>query len=171
MYHRMSTITINLPPLRERRDDIPHLIGEFLLQSNRQRGCAVPSISPEALNLCLTYGWPGNIQELKEAIDKAVIICRNRPIQREHLPVQVQGTEQQHQWPIVLYENMNLYTVEKVLIERALSQCQTKKEAAAMLGISLKTLYNKLNRYRLYERSITDSGVGSIVRGEKAEKE
>jgi DNA-binding NtrC family response regulator len=162
-YRRMSTITINLPPLRERREDIPHLIEEFLLQSSHRSGRAVLTISAEALNLCLKYAWPGNIQELKDAIEGAVMICRDGLIQNEHLPVQVQCTQHQHQWPIVLQEDLNLYTVEKVLIKRALNQCRTKKEAAAMLGISTKTLYNKLNRYRLYERSTGESDASSNV--------
>jgi DNA-binding NtrC family response regulator len=100
IYHRMSTIMINLPPLRERREDIPHLIEEFLLQYSHQRSGAVPSISPEALKLCLKYDWPGNIQELKDAIEGAVMICGDGLIQKEHLPVQVQGTPQQHQWNV-----------------------------------------------------------------------
>jgi DNA-binding NtrC family response regulator len=98
--HRMSTIMINLPPLRERREDIPHLIEEFLLQYSHQRGGAVLSINPEALKLCLEYDWPGNIQELKDAIEGAVMICGDGLIQKEHLPVPVQGTEQQHQWDV-----------------------------------------------------------------------
>jgi DNA-binding NtrC family response regulator len=162
-YHRMSTITINLPPLRERREDIPHLIEEFLLQSSHRSGRAVLTINTEALNLCLKYAWPGNIQELKDAIEGAVMICRDGPIQKEHLPVQMQCTQHQHQWPIVLQENMNLNTVEKALVKRAVGQCRTKKEAAAMLGISTKTLYNKLNRYKLYERSNGESDASSNV--------
>jgi DNA-binding NtrC family response regulator len=102
IHHRMSTIMINLPPLRERREDIPDLIEEFLLQSCQQLGRAVPNVSPEALNLCLKYTWPGNIQELKEAIEEAVTICLDGPIQREHLPAHVQGTDHQHEWPVGL---------------------------------------------------------------------
>jgi DNA-binding NtrC family response regulator len=100
MYHRMSTVMINLPPLRERREDIPRLIEDLLFHCNHQHNRAVPIISSEALNLCLRYTWPGNIQELKDAIEGAVMICRNGPIQKEHLPVQVQGSEHQHQWPL-----------------------------------------------------------------------
>jgi DNA-binding NtrC family response regulator len=102
IHHLISTIMINLPPLRERREDIPKFIEEFLLQSSHQLGRAVPSISPEALNLCLSYTWPGNIQELKDAIQGAVMVCLDGPIQKEHLPVRVQGAEHQHEWPIGL---------------------------------------------------------------------
>jgi DNA-binding NtrC family response regulator len=100
IHHRMSTIMINLPPLRERREDIPELIEEFLLESSHQVGRRVPSMSPEALNLCLKYTWPGNIQELKDAIEEAVTICLDGPIRKEHLPATVQGTEHQHEWPV-----------------------------------------------------------------------
>jgi DNA-binding NtrC family response regulator len=100
VHHRMSTIMMNLPPLRERREDIPELIEEFLLESSHQLGRPVPSMSPEALSLCLKYTWPGNIQELKEAIEEAVTICLGSAIQKEHLPTPVQGTEHQHDWPV-----------------------------------------------------------------------
>jgi DNA-binding NtrC family response regulator len=100
IHHRMSTIMINLPPLRERREDIPELIEEFLLQSNHRLGRAVPGISPEALNLCLEYTWPGNIQELKEVIEEAVMTCPDSPIQKEHLPVRIQDAQHQHEWPV-----------------------------------------------------------------------
>jgi DNA-binding NtrC family response regulator len=102
IHHRMSTIMINLPPLRERREDIPELIEEFLLQSNHQLGRAVTGISTEALNLCLKYTWPGNIQELKEVIEEAIMTCQDGLIQKEHLPVRVQDTVHQHEWPVKL---------------------------------------------------------------------
>jgi DNA-binding NtrC family response regulator len=82
----ISPIIINVPPLRERREDIPYLIDEFLLESKSQLGGAVTKISPEALCLCLMYDWPGNIRQLRNALDHALTTHQNHLIRAEDFP-------------------------------------------------------------------------------------
>lgn len=84
--HRISPIIINVPPLRERREDIPYLIDEFLLESKSQLGGAVTRISPEALYLCLMNDWPGNIRQLRNALEYAMTIHQNHLIRAEDFP-------------------------------------------------------------------------------------
>jgi DNA-binding NtrC family response regulator len=82
----ISPIIINVPPLRQRREDIPYLIDEFLLESKSQLGGAVTKISPEALCLCLMYDWPGNIPQLRRALDHAMTMHQNHLIRAEDFP-------------------------------------------------------------------------------------
>jgi two-component system response regulator HydG len=87
IHHYISPIILNLPPLRERREDIPYLIEKFLLQSNSPHSRSTTVMSPEALRLCVTYDWPGNIRQLKNALEYAIAVCQNHHIQVEHLPL------------------------------------------------------------------------------------
>jgi DNA-binding NtrC family response regulator len=89
MFYRMSSIIINLPPLRERTEDIPHLIEHFLREFHHPLGTVTRAISPEALRLCLTYDWPGNIQQLKNAIEYSSLINQDGLIQPKDLPVYI----------------------------------------------------------------------------------
>ena len=85
IHHRISPIIINLPPLREHREDIPHLIEKFLRQSGDPLSNSAMAISPEAIGLCLSYDWPGNIRQLQNALKYAAAICHDHLIQAEHL--------------------------------------------------------------------------------------
>jgi len=83
--HRISPIIINLPPLREHREDIPHLVGNFLSQMRGPLNNPAMAISPEAMGLCLSYDWPGNIRQLRDALQYAAAICQDHLIQAENL--------------------------------------------------------------------------------------
>jgi DNA-binding NtrC family response regulator len=102
IYHCISPIIINLPPLRERREDIPHLIEEFIRESNHQHGSRVRGFSAEALRLCLTHDWPGNIQQLRDAVGYATVVCREDLIQPEHLPPYAHGKGRESEQTIIL---------------------------------------------------------------------
>lgn len=167
MYDHISPIIIDLPPLRERREDIPLLIEQFLMQLNCHHASTVEAISPEVLSVCHSYHWPGNIKQLKNAIEYAVVTCRGPLLQREHLPLYLRERRPYSPQGIVLQENISMASAEKLLIERALQQSRTKKEAATLLGISLKTLYNKVNRYNLYEKFVNDSRIRKLEREKK----
>ena len=154
LYYRLNTFQIELPPLRERKEDIPPLVATFLKSFARQLGKAEPAISPEAFQKLLDYGWPGNVRELQNAMEYAVVLARQNQITVKELPAEVQ-------LPIPLQKTeraarqtsgpaRSLYAMERDAILDALAQCHgNKKKAAELLGIQRPTLYNKMRRYEI----------------------
>jgi DNA-binding NtrC family response regulator len=152
-YYRINTFQIELPPLRERKEDIPPLVASFLRRFSQQLGKPEPSIAPEAFQKLLDYGWPGNVRELQNAIEYAVVLARQSQITVKELPAEVQ-------LPVVLQKTeravasqssgpaRSLEEMERSAILDALAQCHgNKKKAAELLGIQRPTLYNKMKRY------------------------
>jgi len=154
LYYRLNTFQIELPPLRERKEDIPPLVATFLKSFAQQLGKAEPVISPEAFQKLLDYGWPGNVRELQNAMEYAVVLARQDQITVKELPSEVQ-------LPIPLQKTerasrqtngpaRSLYAMERNAILDALAQCHgNKKKAAELLGIQRPTLYNKMRRYEI----------------------
>jgi DNA-binding NtrC family response regulator len=154
LYYRLNTFQIELPPLRERKEDIPPLVATFVKSFAQQLGKAEPSISPEAFQKLLDYGWPGNVRELQNAVEYAVVLARQDQISVKELPSEVQ-------LPIPLQKTeraarqtsgpaRSLYAMERNAILDALAQCHgNKKKAAELLGIQRPTLYNKMRRYEI----------------------
>ncbi|HZR78626.1 MAG TPA: sigma-54 dependent transcriptional regulator [Chthoniobacterales bacterium] len=153
LYYRINTFQIQVPPLRERKQDIPPLVTFFLKQFALQLGKSEPEISPEAFQKLLDYSWPGNVRELQNAMEYAVVLARNNCVSVKELPGELQ-------LPVVL-QNVDrggvaqtgvqsLDNMERVTILQALAQCHgNKKKAAELLGIQRPTLYNKLKRYAI----------------------
>jgi len=149
LYYRLNVIPLELPPLRERRDDILHLISHFLEKYNQENEKSITGVSDRALDLLTGYGWPGNVRELENYIERAVVICSGSQISEEHLPVDVlagdgatggSGGE--------LQIGQTVRDVEKKLILKTLEHCDGNRTVAAdMLGISSRTLRNKLHEY------------------------
>ncbi len=153
LYYRLNTFQIEVPPLRERRQDIPPLIALFLKQFAQQLGKPEPDIAPDAFQKLLDYSWPGNVRELQNAIEYAVVLTRRDLIGAKELPTEVQ-------LPTVLQQTergapprtgvQSLDDVERNTILQALAQCHgNKKKAAELLGIQRPTLYNKMKRYAI----------------------
>ncbi len=154
LYYRLNTFQIELPPLRERKEDIPPLVGSFVRRFAQQLGKPEPSISPEAFQKLLDYGWPGNVRELQNAIEYAVVLAREGQITVKELPAEVR-------LPVVLQKTeraaaqsggpvRRLNEMERNAILDALAQCHgNKKKAAELLGIQRPTLYNKMKRYAI----------------------
>jgi DNA-binding NtrC family response regulator len=153
LYYRLNTFQIEVPPLRERKQDIPPLIGLFLKQFAQQLGKPEPDIAPDAFQKLLDYAWPGNVRELQNAIEYAVVLARHGLIGVKELPAEVQ-------LPTVLQLTerapaaggrsgvQSLDDVERNTILQALAECHgNKKKAAERLGIQRATLYNKIKRY------------------------
>jgi transcriptional regulator with PAS, ATPase and Fis domain len=153
LYYRINTFQIELPPLRERKEDIPPLVASFVRRFSQQLGKPEPSIAPEAFQKLLDYGWPGNVRELQNAIEYAVVLARQSQITVKELPAEVQ-------LPVVLQKTeravasqssgpaRSLEEMERSAILDALAQCHgNKKKAAELLGIQRPTLYNKMKRY------------------------
>ena len=100
LYYRMCAVCINLPPLRERREDIPILIEQYVLEAKNRTSHRLKGITNEALKLCLSYDWPGNTQELHQAMEHALVACSNQFIRKSHLPKYLQGygTKDDERW-------------------------------------------------------------------------
>ena len=133
-----------LPPLRERREDIPLLISHFLSQYRATTGRPVEAVSNEALRLLMAYSWPGNVRELKHAIEFAVIRCPHSIIRPQDLPPEVVNQDERL---LVVSSEEIVPSHDKEKILSALKQTGGNRSAAAkLLGISRLTLYRRLSR-------------------------
>lgn len=145
LYYRLNVFTIHIPPLRERVDDIPLLANYFLKKYTTSMNKKITGISDEAINFMLRYKWPGNVRELENAIERAVVICRNDKIQLEDLPFKVSNNTQ---WTDV--EDKSLSEVEKRHIAIVLKENNWNiSKSAEDLKIDRVTLYNKIKKYGL----------------------
>ena len=151
LYYRLNVFSIELPPLRARREDIPLLVQSFIAEFASRNGREVKGVSQEALALLEQYHWPGNIRELRNVIERATILSPGEFIEPSTLPPELAtppaSSGEQHQ--ITLTPGTTVDEAEMRLIEITLAHTgQNKTRAAELLGISLKTLHNKLNRMK-----------------------
>ena len=146
LYYRLNVIPMNLPPLRERRNDIPILCSHFLRSFGAEQNKNIRKFSPEAMRRLLDYQWPGNVRELENSIEHAVVLAKGHQIQIGDLPSAIPGT-----LPAKTPKPARKFTENEVtLIRETLIECKwNKKEAAQRLGISRSTLYNKIRKYRI----------------------
>ncbi len=148
IYYRLSVVEIELPPLRERTSDIPLLMNEFLKLFSQTHDKKVSKFSPRAFEVLNRYHWPGNVRELKNTIERAVVLCKGDTIEVTDLPDRIinpNGTKHE----IHIRIGTSLEITERELILKTLEHVNNNKtRAAQILGISLKTLHNKLNQYR-----------------------
>ncbi len=141
LYYRLNVVTIFLPPLRERTADIPLLANHFLKKYTATIHKNIEEISPAAMELLMNYPWPGNIRELENAIERAVVICQGKRIEPEHLPLQRTAKT-------FGFSQEALEAVEKAHIQRILQRTGWNvTQAAKILKIDRVTLYNKIKRY------------------------
>ena len=152
LYYRINTFQIEVPPLRERKEDIPPLVNTFVQRFANQLGKAEPTIAPEAFQKLLDYSWPGNVRELQNAIEYAVVLARNDIIGIKELPAEIQlpPALQTSSAPVRRSGVASLDDMERETILQALTQTHgNKKKAAELLGIQRPTLYNKMKRYAI----------------------
>ncbi|CAN5558706.1 sigma-54 dependent transcriptional regulator [soil metagenome] len=153
LYYRLNTFQIEIPPLRERKEDIPPLVNSFVKRFAQQLGKAEPEIQSDAFQKLLDYSWPGNVRELQNAIEYAVVLARKNEIGVKELPAEVQLPVALQQVERVNQQSpgaQNLDDLERNAILQALAQCHgNKKKAAQVLGIQRPTLYNKMKRYAI----------------------
>ena len=137
------TCVFFLPPLRQRRDDIPLLAHYFINRYAKQIGRTAPSVSTEANNIFLSYTWPGNVREMTNAIEHAIIVCDNE-ITPGDLPIDMLSSET----PDKSDDSLDLKTVERNHIIKVLKFTHgTKTETSRLLKIGLTTLYRKIEEY------------------------
>ncbi|MBN2242032.1 MAG: sigma-54-dependent Fis family transcriptional regulator [Acidobacteria bacterium] len=146
-YYRLNVVPIAMPSLRERREDIPLFLESFLLEFCQVHGKKVKTISERAQRLLTQYGWPGNIRELRNTIERMVLLTRGEIIDAGDLPDQISESENR-QAEITLRLDQSLENIEKCVIRNVLTQItQNRTQAARILGISLRALHYKIKRY------------------------
>ncbi len=149
LYYRLNVIPINLPPLRERVEDIPLLSMQFVERFSQKVGKSVGGFSPEAMEALTRYSWPGNIRELENVLERTIVLTKSELIGVEDLPTSLRKNLQpRSEVGLSLHEHERLYILKK------LAECNwNKKLTASVLGINRSSLYSKLKRYGIDPRS------------------
>ncbi len=144
LYYRLNVVGIEIPPLRERKDDIPLLVAAFIKEFSHENNKIVEGIAPEVLKAFHAYAWPGNVRELRNTLETMVVLTPHRVLQASDIPAQfasgaVLSARGGQRVPI------NIHDAEKTLIEKALADTgNNKSKAADLLGMSRRTLHRKL---------------------------
>ena len=150
LYYRINVLSIDVPPLRERRDDIPVLIDYFLKKHTRNTSRLISGLTPETKRLMVDYSWPGNVRQLESAIERALLLAENDKITLEDLPTEVRqevgpAAEGTFKLPA---EGINFEDVERNLITQAMEQTDYNiTKAAKLLGLTFRTLQYRLEKF------------------------
>ncbi len=147
LFYRLKIITINLPPLRERREDIPLLVNHFLNKINRELHKSVVKVPDQVMDMLINHEWVGNVRELENTLMQAVVLSKGDVLQKENVLL-YESDNKSYEFDSVL--NYTLHDVEKIHIKKVLEKLNwDKPKAAKNLGISLPTLYSKIENYKL----------------------
>lgn len=150
LFYRLNVVSLEIPPLRERRDDIPLLVKHYLDLFTKENGKDIGITEAAMASLC-AYSWPGNIRELRNCVERMVVLCRGKMIDIDNVPVDIrEGVTPGIAKTVLAQPSCDLECNEKILIERALNECRgNRTKAAEKLGISRRTLHRKLHTYNL----------------------
>jgi DNA-binding NtrC family response regulator len=147
LYYRLNVVPIRLPPLRDRADDIPLLVDRFLAECSAQHHREPKDVSREAMRLLRLYGWPGNIRQLRNLMERLVVTVKDTILRPEHLPEEIQASKEDARTMVVTL-GTSLDQLEREVIQRTLTEITNHREKAAkLLGISLRTLQYKIKEY------------------------
>ncbi|HYE66207.1 MAG TPA: helix-turn-helix domain-containing protein, partial [Pyrinomonadaceae bacterium] len=160
LFYRISTITIHVPPLRERSEDIQLLTEHFLKMYAQKYDRPITGVSQAAYQRLFTHTWPGNVRELQNVMERAVLLAKSTKIEPVDLPFDngslPEGAAQAITWDVP--PNMTLEDIEKLVIERTLQRTGGNKQAAAnLLGIYRPRLYSKIRKYNIDVGSLVSS--------------
>ena len=155
LYFRINTVTLSIPALRDRTEDILLLADHFLDRFSTQHQRNIRSIKPEAAKALLRYRWPGNVRELEHVVERAVIVAEGNDVTLDDLPPTIRDAERlPNQSGFVIPPHHTLEEIEKLAILQTLERTRgNKRKAASILGVYRPTLYNKLKKYNLLETS------------------
>lgn len=154
LYYRLNVVRINIPPLKKRREDIPILTNNFIKDYNQKHGIKIKGVSPEVMRLLMTYDWPGNVRELRNICEQAVVLTDDNIISEDDLPLEIRDSAFSVEDP----DNQSLKEItknltseiEKKIIEDTLQENDSNRnKTAAQLGITVRTLYNKIKDYNI----------------------
>ncbi len=147
LYYRLNVVMLTVPPLRERKEDIPQLVDFFAHKFAEKNRRVLDGITSDCMDLLVGYGWPGNVRELENAVERGIILMRGTELTEKSLPLPIQK-QQKKADPAEQKEPVSLFDAEKQLILKTLVETDgNKSEASRRLGITRKTLQSKLNRY------------------------
>ena len=156
LYYRLNVVPIFIPALRERKEDLPFLIQHFLEKANRENNKQVKRISDEAWEYIMNYSWPGNVREVENAVERAVIMCQDEVIGKEHFPIDLRANIKPihafYSNPLNSSETMpkTVETLERQMIAEALQKTGgNKRKAAQILGLTERILGYKVKQYNL----------------------
>jgi DNA-binding NtrC family response regulator len=152
LYYRLNIIPIVIPPLRNRRDDIPPLVDFFVAKHNAGANRTIKGLTAGARNLIMTYTWPGNVRQLESAIERAILLCEGNEITVEDLPIEIrqEGTSSAAFNFKLPPEGISFEDVERSLITQAMEQTNWNiTRAAKLLGLSFRTLQYRLEKFGL----------------------
>jgi DNA-binding NtrC family response regulator len=154
LFYRLNVFALALPPLRDRKDDLPLLIQAFVSEFNTRNQKSIAGVEQPAMRMLEQYNWPGNVRELRNVIERATILAPGPFIEARHLPPSLLNEPMpQHHPQVALAPGTTVEEAERRLIMMTLEHTRDNKtRAAEILGISLKTLHNKLNKLRLRPR-------------------
>ncbi|MBL7005454.1 MAG: sigma-54-dependent Fis family transcriptional regulator [Spirochaetia bacterium] len=148
LYYRLNVVKIEVPPLRDRKDDIPLLSAAFLKEFNEENGKKIEGFSSKARSALYNYSWPGNIRELRNCIESSVVLSKSNVIELDDLPLSITSATTDDQINIPLGSTME--SAEKEFILATLNFCNgNKSKAAEVLGIGRKTLHRKIQEYQI----------------------
>jgi len=149
LFYRLNVFAMELPPLRQRKEDLPLLIQSFIAEFNARNNKHVSAIDPAAMRILEQYSWPGNVREVRNVIERAVILASGEFVEMKHLPPLVTESPDVVKPIVSLGPGTTVEEAERQLILMTLEHTRDNKtRAAEILGISLKTLHNKLNKLR-----------------------
>ena len=151
LYYRIKVITLRVPPLRERAEDIPLLVSHFLVQFNEREGKTIQGMDPSAMRILAAYPWPGNVRELRNCLEEMVVLARRPVLTQDDLPASLAGFDlSSHTFTIQAGTPLN--DIERQAILHTLHLTSgNKRKTAELLGISVATLYRKMQEYGLEE--------------------
>ena len=144
LYYRLKVVTLTIPPLRDRAEDIPILASRFVEELSREQGRPVPAIAPDAMARLTAHPWPGNVRELRNALESALVFCRDDTLAADDLQLE----EPPEDSPVRTGSALSLEESERQAIVRALDHADgVKKKAADALGISRRAIHYKIKKY------------------------
>lgn len=150
LYYRLTVFTVHLPPLRDRKEDIPLLAQHFIGAFNKKHGANVEALREDALEMLMTYSWPGNVREFRNVMERALILSKSEWIETLHLPPYLRTPGVESSSKIVLPLGITAADAERELILKTLEKTgHNKAEAARQLGLDVKTIRNKLKTYKI----------------------
>jgi DNA-binding NtrC family response regulator len=157
LYYRLKVVTLEVPPLRKRLDDIPQLVGAFVRRFCQENGMERLSVSPDVMKLLQQYSWPGNIRELQGVVESMVILAQGKSLDVENVPYEIRMKCDPEQVPINTGD-ATLAEIEKKVILQSLDKYNgNRTQTAEALGIGRRTLIRKLHEYGVSKDKDSDS--------------
>jgi DNA-binding NtrC family response regulator len=158
LFYRINVFEIEMPPLRERKDDLPLLLSHFVQIFNEKTNRRVIGFSPEAMQVLNDYDWPGNLRELKNLVERVFVYCKDSLVGLKDLPPNVLSKSPASETNFLPLPLWNLDNIEKIVIEKCFAQCSYNiTKTAELLGITRSTLYSKLKKHGIFSAEEDES--------------